>query len=88
MSRQVQLNLSTAAAIPGIVSYYPNDHVNTLKGPVWTSLLSLLGKEAKRLMLDLVLDNDIFIRVANGSGNYYQLSGEALEHHLLTVTLC
>ncbi len=81
MSRQVQWNLSTAVAIPGVVSHYPNDHVNTLKGSVWTRLLSLLGKEADRLMLDLILDHDIFVPVANGSGNYYQLSGEILKHH-------
>ena len=72
-------NLGTAAVIPGIVSHYPNDHVNTLKGPVWTGLLGLLGKEGERLILDLILDNDIFVPVVTGSGNFCQLSGEILK---------
>lgn len=76
MPRQAHLDLGAAGVIPGIVSHYPNDHVNTLKGPGWTSILNLLGKEAERIMLDLLLDNDIFVPVATGSGNYYQLSGK------------
>ncbi len=77
VSRLANFDHNAAGVIPGILSYYPNHHVNTLKGAVWSSVLGLLGKEAERLMVDLLLDNDIFIAVATGSENYYQLSGEA-----------
>lgn len=64
--------------LPGIVPYYPNDHVTTLKGPAWADLFTLLGKEADWLVLDLLLDRDVFVSVESGVGNYYQLSGTTL----------
>ena len=65
-----------SAAIPGLIYHFPNNHVNILKGPGWTELLGLLGKEGERLMLDLIMDNDIFVAAKAGLGNYYQLSGK------------
>jgi len=79
MPRQGNLNHSTVAVIPGVVSHYPNNHVNTLKGRVWTDVLTLLGKEGERLLLDLILDHDIFVAVESGRGNYYQLSGKVAQ---------
>lgn len=70
------LDHGAAAIIPGVVSHFPNHHVNTLKRPAWTDVLSLLGREGERLMLDLILDHHVFVAAAGGSGNFYQLSGE------------
>ena len=63
------------AGIPGIVSYYPNSNVSALKGSSWSDLLALLGEEGNHLLLDLLLDYDIFVNGEEGQGNYYQLSG-------------
>ncbi|KAI9782484.1 MAG: hypothetical protein M1839_004970 [Geoglossum umbratile] len=69
---------SASARIPGLVSYFPNVHVDTLKGPLWASLLRLLGKGGECAMIDLVLYCGVFIAVNTGQGNYYQLSGTPL----------
>ncbi|KAH0538165.1 hypothetical protein FGG08_005223 [Glutinoglossum americanum] len=66
---------ATGAGIPGLVSHFPNVHVDTLKSPLWASLLRLLGRGGECAMIDLVLDCGIFIAVNTGQGNYYQLSG-------------
>ena len=63
--------------IPGLLSYYPNSYVNTMKGSLWSDLLHLLGKSGERIMLDLVLSCSIFVTVAHGTGNYLQLSGKS-----------
>ena len=62
-------------AIPGIVSHYPNSHVNTVKSATWADVLGLLGKEGSKIMLDLLLNCGVFVIVNNGRGNLYQLSG-------------
>lgn len=64
------------AGIPGIISHFPNTNVSNLKDANWAMILSLLGKEGDRIMLDLVLDCGIFVAVTEGRGNFYQLSGE------------
>ncbi|KAL8822756.1 MAG: hypothetical protein Q9191_006514 [Dirinaria sp. TL-2023a] len=64
--------------IPGVVSHYPNSHVNTLKSSVWIDTLGLLGKAGDKIMLELVLKCGIFMAVANGKSNLYQLSGTPL----------
>ena len=64
-----------AGGIPGIVSHYPNAHVNALKGSSWTEILGLLGQEGDSIMLDLILDCGVFLAGDEGLGNYYQLSG-------------
>ena len=63
------------AGIPGIISHFPNYNVNVVKKADWTEVLDLLGKEGDRIMLDLVLQCDIFQLVNGGQGNFYQLSG-------------
>lgn len=64
------------AGIPGVVSYYPNNHVSSMKNAIWTSLLGLLGKEGGNIMLEMILKCGIFIAVSTGRENYYQLCGE------------
>lgn len=66
---------SAMGGIPGVMSYYPNSHVNTMKSALWTDVLGLLGKAGDKIMLDLVLNCSIFATVLNGKGNVYQLSG-------------
>ena len=70
------LQFSAAPGVPGILSHFPNGHVEAIKGPFWCKLLSILGSGAEKLMLDLLLDGGLFAPVeGGGSGNYYQLSG-------------
>lgn len=66
---------SATSGIPGLHSYYPNDHVNRLKSPIWGEVLRLLGKDGESVMLDLVVNQAIFMAVETGHGNYYQISG-------------
>ena len=63
------------ANVPGIVSHYPNSHVETLRGSIWNDVLSLLGKDGEQIMMDLLIDCGLFLTVSNGKGNLYQLSG-------------
>ncbi|KAL8795794.1 MAG: hypothetical protein Q9195_001846 [Heterodermia aff. obscurata] len=72
--------------IPGIASHYPNAHVTQLKSPVWKKLLTLLGKEGDRIMLDLVLECGLFISIEADQRNYYQISGTPLTE-LRTMTM-
>ena len=64
-----------ASGIPGLVSLYPNDHVATIKGALWSRLLEVLGREGEHIMLDLILGCGIYIPLKSGKDNYYQLSG-------------
>lgn len=72
------LMLSAAPAIPGIVSHYPNANVDTVKGPLWSRIHSMLGPGGDRIMQDLLLDCGIFCSVEGQIGNYYQLSGTSI----------
>ncbi|KAI9772335.1 MAG: hypothetical protein M1840_001084 [Geoglossum simile] len=78
VTRPTSQDRSVSVGIPGLVSYFPNVHVDTLKGPLWASLLRVLGKRGECAMIDLVLDCGVFIAVDTGQGNYYQLSGTPL----------
>lgn len=73
--RQANEDHCAVAGIRGLVSHYPNANVNALKGPSWSEVLSLLGNEGDRIMLDMVMDCGIFLAGHEGQGNYYQLSG-------------
>ena len=73
---KINQNHGAMASIPGVVSHFPNSHVSSMKNTVWADVLSLLGKEGERIMLDLILKSGIFIAVQSGRGNYYQLSGK------------
>ena len=74
--RQINQDHCAVAGIPGVVSYYPNSNVSTVKGSSWTKVLALLGKEGDRILLDLFLDCGIFVEGDEGHNNYYQLSGK------------
>ena len=73
--RQANEDHCAVAGIRGLVSHYPNANVNTLKGSSWSEVLSLLGNEGDRIMLDIFMDCGIFLAGHEGQGNYYQLSG-------------
>jgi len=64
-----------ANTIPGIFLFHPNPRVQSLKEAPWPQLLSLLGRAGERLMIDLLLDETIFLSIRAGRDNYYQLSG-------------
>ena len=66
---------SLEADIPGLFSVYSNCRVQAIKEGHWVQLLSLLGKEGERIMIDLFLDHAIFHAVEAGRNNLYQLSG-------------
>ena len=63
------------SGIPGILSHYPNENVNSLKNAEWLEVLDLLGHGGSRIMLDLLLDHGLYVELEGGRGNYYQLSG-------------
>ncbi len=86
-SRQANEEHGALAGIPGVVSHYPNGNVNILKDAAWTGILSLLGKEGERIMLDIVLDCGTFVAVDGGMGNCFQLSGTRdYSPHMLELT--
>lgn len=92
--RQANEDHCAVAGIPGLVSHYPNANVNALKGSYWSEVLSLLGNEGDRIMLDMIMDCGIFLAGHEGQGNYYQLSGRCFpvilfqrRTHLLTQGL-
>jgi telomerase reverse transcriptase len=68
-------NENAGSAIPGIISTYPNSHVTSMKAWPWPQVLSLMGKEGERAMIDLIVDCGVFIAVENGCGAYHQMSG-------------
>jgi telomerase reverse transcriptase len=63
------------SAISGLIPLYPNKHYDEVKADPWPQVLGLLGKGGDRVMIDLLVDCGIFLAVANGHGNYYQISG-------------
>jgi len=66
--------------IPGLVSTQPNTHVKAMKEAPWPRVLTLLGKDGERTMVDLILDCGIFLAIESGHGSYYQLSGKQSFH--------
>lgn len=61
--------------IPGLTLLHPNEHLATLKGPLWAGALKLMGKNRDAVTLDLLLRCSIFVPVGGDRGNLYQLSG-------------
>ncbi len=55
---------------------FPNDHVETMKGPTWVDVMNLLAKNGDRIMIDMIIDCAIFVPLSGAPGNFYQLSGE------------
>lgn len=66
--------LEVVPGIPGIFSSCRNTHVQTLREQPWTSLPTLLGTGAERIISDLLLDCCLFVPVGDSS-NLSQLSG-------------
>ncbi|KAI9683334.1 MAG: hypothetical protein M1829_005404 [Trizodia sp. TS-e1964] len=77
-SRRNHPNNTPSMAIQGLVSFRPNTYVQTIKGPLWAAILSLLAAEGERIMIDLLMDCSIFIPLGAGRANFYQLSGSPL----------
>lgn len=71
-------DLCAVAGIPGIVSYYPNRNVSILKSAEWDDVLSLLGNDGEKVMLDMILRRGIFVSVEKGRDNLLQLSGKPM----------
>jgi hypothetical protein len=71
------VNACPSPCIPGLVSHHSNSYVETLKGPVWCRLHSLLGPGGDSIMMDLLLTCGIFYRLEGRPGNFYQLSGSS-----------
>ncbi|POM72508.1 Hypothetical protein PHPALM_10764, partial [Phytophthora palmivora] len=59
----------------GIMCYYPNTLVDTLKKPLWGSLHQLMGDD---LMTHLLLNYTIFVELKEAPGSYMQLAGKSL----------
>jgi hypothetical protein len=70
------LDLSVAPGIPGIMSHYPNPHIETLTSMAWCKLLSLLGRGGDLIMVDLLLDCGVFVPALDGIHGLRQLSGK------------
>lgn len=74
-SRLIIGNDRGISAIPGVVTIHPNHHVNTMKGPNWVQVLTLLGRDGEKVMVNLLVGCGIFAALESGNGNYHQLSG-------------
>jgi telomerase reverse transcriptase len=83
----INRNENAASAIPGIISVYPNIHVTAMKGSPWTQVLSLMGKDGEKIMIDLILNCGIFVTVESGKGNYHQLSGRLPQPSSLVILM-
>ncbi|KAI9796320.1 MAG: hypothetical protein M1833_006405 [Piccolia ochrophora] len=79
MPREVQENHLTTCPIPGIICSIPNGQVKSIKGSLWATLLRRMDTEGEGVMLNLIMDNGIFVRLHTGDGNYTQLSGIPLQ---------
>lgn len=70
------MDLSAACAIPGLVSYSPNQLVEQLKAQPWTELPLLLGKGGDEVLVNLLLDCGVFVPLSTAGGNLTQLGGQ------------
>jgi telomerase reverse transcriptase len=48
-----------------------------MKAAPWTQVLTLMGREGERTMIDMILDCGVFISIEAGTGSYHQLSGKS-----------
>ncbi|KAI0508419.1 hypothetical protein F5B22DRAFT_405289 [Xylaria bambusicola] len=64
----------------GLRTVRPNPYVEALQQSPWPQLLSLLGDSGERIMIDLLLNGDIFISVDTGTNNICQVSGRPLSN--------
>ena len=75
-SRAVHRDEDVFCDIPGLVSTHLNTHVKAMKEAPWPRVLTLMGKEGEKTMIDMILDCGIFLALESGYGSYYQLSGK------------
>lgn len=67
----------------GLVSAFPNEHLESLRSPAWAKIASLLGGHRNVLMMHLIMECGLFVPLAGTEGNYYQLSGKSRQTHPL-----
>ena len=48
-----------------------------MKEAPWTQVLTIMGQEGERAMIDLILDCGVYVNVESGRGTYHQLSGKS-----------
>lgn len=70
-------DLAIVPGIPGILSSCRNQHVDDLKSHPWTLLPNLIGKNAEKIISDMLLECGIYVPVGQSS-NLSQLSGTPL----------
>lgn len=66
---------TTVAGIPGVIHRFDNHHVNRITSPAWCQLLSLLGHGGELIMIDLLIECDLFIVAGSDTHHLVQLSG-------------
>ena len=64
-----------STSILGLSMRSLNRNISTLKSAIWEGLLVILGQGGDKIMLDLLLDNNLFTTLSSGSNNLTQLSG-------------
>lgn len=75
--RMIRNDHHAHTSIPGIISTHENCHVTIIKSSPWPQVLTLMGKEGEKTMVDLILDCGIFLPVEDAYGTFHQLSGKA-----------
>ena len=59
----------------GLRTVRPNPYVEALQQPPWPQLLALLGESGERIMIDLLLNDAIFVSAGASTNNVCQISG-------------
>ncbi|PSK43718.1 hypothetical protein B9Z65_7232 [Elsinoe australis] len=77
-SGQNGLQLSASCEIPGLVSHNPNQYVERFKSSPWNELPKLLGGNADRILVSLVMECGIYALVGPSGKNWIQISGTPL----------
>ncbi|KAH9844449.1 Telomerase ribonucleoprotein complex - RNA binding domain [Teratosphaeria destructans] len=66
--------LETIPNIPGVATAGRNEHIDTLKGPQWSSLPAVVGSGAERVLSNMLFHCGIFVPLQDSS-NLNQISG-------------
>lgn len=69
------LDLAELPGIPGIVCKHSNAHVETVVSSAWCTLLKILGKGGDIVMVDLLLENCLFVTTNDNAKSLKQFSG-------------
>jgi telomerase reverse transcriptase len=65
----------------GLDSNCPDKNAAIVRGPLWSRLLSILGNEGEKVMVELLLYPGIFLQVGNEESNFCQISGKSNSSH-------